>query len=586
MIETLTFLNNHMFWLISIGGFILFAIFIWKEFHQFGTRKFWVKVIVSFLAIVSLVLIALRPAISVRKGTANIALLTKGYDYHQLDSLRKVHKKLKLITYKASDPIFDNQTAIDSVFLLGYGIEPFDFWQLDERNVKYLAKREPSGITRFTYNFKNKIGQDVVFKGLYNKPEKDKKLILQGPGGLAIDSVILNAADEYKFQLQVKPNVKGKYLFSLVEKDSLGTVVSRDPVPILVENPMPLKILIVNGFPTFETKYLKNYLAEKGHQVAVKTQITKGRYKFEYFNIEKLPIRALSRKNLKPFDLVIIDATSFQNLGKKSLTAIENCVRENGLGVFIQPNGQFYISSIKITSFNFVSDKKAEVIFKEIPKSKTSKYAYVFKNEFPIQSIHNDRQNNIISAYKRVGKGRIGSTVLENTYELLLKGETTAYQQIWSDIIGKVSGREVSSIQWESNTIITYKDHPFEFNLRTSIEKPEIEANETYRVSLQQHIDVNNLWRGITYPYNFGWNTLSVRQDTTVVFNYFVTDTIHWQSLAEYKKVRENKRQFDKLYEKTRHKTYPSKPVNLTLFFITFLLCMGYLWLEPKIASN
>ncbi|WP_438424202.1 hypothetical protein [Aquimarina macrocephali] len=586
MIDQITFLNEGWIWQIGIGAIVLWFVFGWKEWPQFGKRRFWVKIVIAFFAITSLAIIALKPAISTTNNTtAKIALLTEGYNKEQLDSLEKIHKKLKKHKYKANHPIFDDINTPDSVFILGYGVKPYDLWQLDDYNVNYLGRNTPTGIVRFKYDYKNTVGEHQIFTGLYINPQKGNKLVLEGPGGAGLDSVSLVVEEQQKFQLTTNLNVKGNYLFSLVEKDSLGKTLSTDPIPLVVEDPTPLKIVVVNGFPTFETKYLKNYLAEMGHQVLVRSQITKGRYKFEYFNMERMPLGAFSKKNLESFDLVIIDANSFKNLGRKSRTALENSVKENGLGVFIQPDPGFFRSSKGFGAFDFISEKKTEIRLDDQAKIKLSKYAFVLKDKFLLQHIHTKSNSKIISGYKHIGKGKIGTTVLENTYELVLDGHTAAYQQIWSKLINSISSKETLSVEWGVASIIAYKDHPFKFDVRTSISKPIIKTNKKHNVSIRRDIDLLNLWKGVTYPRDFGWNTQFLEQDTTKIFEYFVADTSHWRSQALYKTIEENKRYYKKSRKKESTQNHTVRPIPLLGFYLLFLLCTGYLWLEPKLLK-
>ena len=46
---------------------------------------------------------------------------------------------------------------------------------------------------------------------------------------------------------------------SLVEKDSMNNLLASNPIGIQVIPKSTLNVLIINGFPTFETKYLKKY---------------------------------------------------------------------------------------------------------------------------------------------------------------------------------------------------------------------------------------------------------------------------------------------------------------------------------------
>lgn len=95
--------------------------------------------------------------------------------------------------------------------------------------------------------------------------------------------------------------------------------------------------MILNGFPTFESKYLKNYLAETGHRVVVKNQLTAARYKYEYFNITSKPVIDITKEKLTLFDLLIIDSKSLKNLSNRERTTLKNVVKESGMGILIQP---------------------------------------------------------------------------------------------------------------------------------------------------------------------------------------------------------------------------------------------------------
>ncbi|MFT5216322.1 MAG: hypothetical protein ACI83H_001444 [Glaciecola sp.] len=120
------------------------------------------------------------------------------------------------------------------------------------------------------------------------------------------------------FKLSTQLNIIGNYEYNIVEKDSLGSIISSNPIGVRVNSENTLSILIINGFPAFETKYLKNYLAEKGHEVVVRSQVTRGKFKYEYFNKTTKPPVDFSEKSIQNYDLVIIDSQSFRSLGKIS----------------------------------------------------------------------------------------------------------------------------------------------------------------------------------------------------------------------------------------------------------------------------
>ncbi|WP_299212245.1 hypothetical protein [uncultured Aquimarina sp.] len=586
MIEDITFLHSNWIAYIAIGAIVLWLVFVWKEGFHFRKRKFWINITVALFAIISLAIIALKPAVPILGKKTKVVILTNGYNTKQLDSLKRAHKRIQTFPYKANQPIFENIHTSDTVFVLGNGVAPFDFWQLENHKVDYIKSDVPSGVVRFRYDHSRVVGEQLQFGGWYNNPTKGNRLILEGPGGNGLDSISLESGKKQSFQLATHLKSVGNYTFSLVETDSLGKLLSKDPIPIKVLDREGLKILIVNGFPTFETKYLKNYLAEMGHEVLVKSRITRGKYKFEYFNTDRIPIGAFSEKNLQPFDLVILDATTAKNLGRGARTALKNAIKQYGLGLFIQPDEDFFRYRKDEVAFDFVKEKSTETSLGTTPKTKIAKYAFLFKDQFQLQAIHKNGKGDIVSAYKHLGKGKVSTTVLQSTYELLLNGKTTEYQQLWSEIISSIGKKESAKVSWDEHSILGIKDQQYEFTLRTAIPEPEVTTEEGYRIALRSDMDISNLWTGTTYPKKLGWNRISVAQDTTAVLDYFVTDTTTWKAKSSYDNMLRNRRHFGRSSIKNTKQTLPLAPINPIGFYIFFLLCTGYLWLVPKLGKE
>ncbi|MDY8137972.1 hypothetical protein [Aquimarina sp. 2201CG5-10] len=585
MSDNITFLNADWIWQIVVGALLLWILFIWKErYFVINKKRFWIHISIAFLAITSLIMIALKPAIIMNSEVSKIALLTKDYNEHQLDSLKKIHKRLKTKIYRANQSVFEKNNS-DSILLLGIGIEPYDFWQLDNYNVSYLSSDVSSGVIKFKYDQQNIVGQELVCQGLYKKPLNGNTLILQDPGGVVLDSIPLSGEDEQLFTLRTKLKVKGKYVYTLAEKNTEGKIVSQDPIPIVVEESNKLTIVIINSFPTFETKYLKNFLTSMGHKIVVRSQITKGKYKFEYLNTPRIPLGTLNEKSLEPFDLLVVDGVSLKNMSKRSRENLENAVRRQGLGVFIQSDVDYFRFSVKPAAFNFIKDKKVNINVPDLPVTNIPKYNFLFKAELGLQPVHVSDNKEIVSAYKHIGAGRIGTTALKNTYELLLSGNVTAYQKLWSELISDISNKETPKVAWQSVPGVLYKDEPLDFVLRTSISKPKVTTDIGYQVSLLGDVNISNLWKGTTYPKKYGWNMLTTTKDSINRLEYFVTDTTRWRSLVDYNKIAKNLYNFNRTQKNTKP-TFIQEPINPLIFFSIFLICIGYLWLAPKISNR
>lgn len=584
MIDNIIFLKEDWFWNILIGTVLLGAFFIWKEWKHYGTARFWIKTAIACVALISLALIALEPATVTDNKTRNVILLTKDYLKKRLDSLKKIDPKMGIVDYRANTPIFKKKGTPDTVFVLGQGVEDFDLWQLQDKTIAYLGDTLPSGIVKYHYGQQMKVGEQLEFKGWYEHPKKGHRLVLMGPGGIGLDSIDLKTLIAQPFQLNASLKAKGKYIFELVEKDTMGKQLSKDPIPVIVENEIPLKIALINGFPTFESKYLKNYLAAMGHEVVVRSQITKDRFKYEYFNTGERIIGNLSKSKLESYDLIIIDAKSLRDVNRSSRLALERSIKEEGLGVLIQVDASFFGSSGNLERFGFDRNQKTTVTLESFPKVKMEKHPYQFREEFGMEPLHRDKDAQIVSAYKRRGKGRIGTTILTNTYELILNGEAEQYRQLWSEIIERLGKKQDHQISWKTSSVHAIKDHPFDFELRTLLKDPEVKTGKGYDIALRNTIDVPTVWKGRSYPLKEGWHSLGFVQDSSRRFHYFVQDTSSWKARTAYDKVMANKRFLGKTTV-GKEKNRSAKRVSPLVFFGVFLMCIGALWLLPKLLE-
>lgn len=584
MTDHINFLNQDYFWPIVLGGFLLWVLFIWKEWSPIRNARFYVNTFVGLLAVVSVMMIALKPIVQKNSSSNFGVLLTKGYEQNQLDSLKKIHKNIKIIPYKINQPIGKVIDSVDALYILGSGLQSFDFWQLDEVPTQVIDGYKPHGITRLDYKNDVVIGDELVVRGSYSNGKKGTCLILSNPREEGIDSMVLRGLAQENFNLTMNPKVVGKFKYTLVEKDSVGSIISSEPLPLNIADRSSMKIQIINNFPTFETKYLKNYLAETGHEVTIRSQLTKNRYKYEYFNTKKQPFYNFTENQLENYNLLIIDSESYVSLSRNSLSALHNSIRNNGLGLFIQPDANFFKLANQRSDFLFVPSKTVKTGLEFSPNLEMDKYPYDFKEAYGLEDIHNYK-NHTLAAYRRMENGRVGTTLLQNSYQMILNGQNEAYEQFWSEIINSLAKRNYVTTEWINSSKFNFQDQPLNFKIRTSIKDPEVLNRDGMQIPLQQDVSIKNNWYATTYPIKVGWNQLSVKNDTLSRLDFYVMDTLNWKSLTAFNTLKENQRHFDATYENQKDEKF-LVPINPFWFFSIFIVGMGYLWVEPKLFSK
>ncbi len=460
---------------------------------------------------------------------------------------------------------------------MGQGLRGFDLWQLEGIPATYLGGSIPKGIVKLNYTKEHRVGKELRIRGLYHRPVVGNKLVLQSSSGEGLDSIVFNEKTDQVFDLKVNPKATGKFVYELSEKDSVGVILSKDPIPIVILQKQTMRIFINNTFPSFETKYLKNFLAEEGHKLTVRSQITKNKYKFEFFNTESNPIYGFSESALTEFDLLILDADSFLNLSKSIKETLMKLVTEQGIGIFVQPSESLFRTTSSMVDFGVERDGTDEITLLDWPKLELEKYPYSFdaKNARGITLANH--------SYSLVaGKGKLSTTLLSATYQLLLDGRSDTYREIWSKIIEATARPQERIANFKALRPFAFKDIPFDFTLQTELEKPLVQLVSDYTLPLIKDGTLEDAWHGKTYPYKTGWKTIEMTNDTSIVMNYFVMDTLRWKSLIGASAILENGR----FFTPANNMAFPKQQIveiSRWWFFLLFISCMGYLWLAPKL---
>lgn len=582
MNNTFGFVYIDFIWPVGIGALLLFAIFLWKEW-SLPKKQYYLHALIALMTIIALGLLILKPTILDTQTTTKGVLLTEAYHKEQLDSLKKKHRRIRQIPYVENMPMDDILDSISSLFIVGNGIRTFDFWQLQGIPTTYLDTDEPPGLVQLKYDQETRVGNHWTVLGRYNTNGEKRNLVLADPGGNPLDSVWVDTIGQAYFEVSSDLNVSGRYLYHLIEKDSSGTLISDNPLPVLVKPKKELRLLMIQGFPTFDSKYLKNFLAEGGNELVVRNQLSRGNYKFEYFNTERSPFYSLTEKLLESMDVLLIDATSLVDLSKGSIRAVENAMKNNGLGVLILPDDDFFKLPVRLSNFEFLKETTSEITLDEWAGLSFEKYPFTFENSLGLQAVHQS-DDRIISAYKRKGRGRMGSTVVSNSYQLVLNGNTGAYRRFWAQMLTAIAKRSDPILEWEPTNWLTYQDEPFTFVLRTSGENPQV-FGENGRIALAQHMDIKERYEGTTYPRASGWSSVSSARDSLTTLNFYVMDNSQWKSLRTFETRIRNKRQFSGAEVFTNNKKV-LRPIHPLWFFLIGMTGMGYLWLAPKLIKN
>jgi len=588
-------------WPILLLVLIIGLFFVWGEVRRKSRLLPW-RITAQAVVLMSLLGLFLHPSIRLEKSTASILLLTNGYDRKIADSLLAANPFLQLFrTQDANDfnssDVLPSYTRLRSLgssirFVVGEGLPDQALSLILEKNFHYYPAQLPAGvITLYLSPFH--VNQQNALNGEFNSTAGRGQLQLIGPGGIE-DSVELKGKGVIPFSLLFVPRQPGKFMYSLTFRDSRGFLhPEKLPLEILPEK--KLRISFLQQYPTFETRYLKNYLSAGGHSLQLRYQVSKDLYRDEFINVESGKTAHSTTDLFRWSDLLFIDEATLLGLTTTENHFLEEAIH-SGLGIIIlfdkSPKGKSYLPFIVLSPDPLAPDR----VTINLRSEKISLPSLPFRLE-PQSDINSVRNANgkVMSGFRHLGVGKVGFQFLQETYSLILKGQDDTYAEIWSPIIEQVAREKNDSFKIKiSSPFPHYANEPISVEIISSNNTPTLFA-DSIRIPLIEDVSIDNLWHGKLWPGRVGWHSLLIPEDSTSA-NFYVSNHPEWSSLSLAHQLRLNRVVSEPLIPPgmsvkiinlpspslPTKKKYANREVSPLVFFFLFILGSGFLWLAPK----
>ncbi|MFD2784955.1 hypothetical protein [Hymenobacter rubripertinctus] len=313
-------------------------------------RRVW-RVAAGLGAVAGLGLAAFPP-VQEQAGPARpttAILLTASYSP---DTLRALLRRLGPTTpvyrrYGAAAPAgndtltLPNATAIGlllpglrELHVLGRGLPAADVPALPGLPLRLHADAPAAGFQQATWDAQPELGQPWSVAGQLAKVGNGPVWVRLRAAGAVRDSVRLPAGGG-PFELRFVPRATGRAVYGLEARQG-ARLVAREPVPVEVQAPQPLRVLVLAAAPSFELRFLKEYLAAHQHTVAVRTGLSRGLTQTEFLNLPNPPaLGRLTPALLARFEVVVTDAASLAGLGGAEAATLQRAVREGTCGVLL-----------------------------------------------------------------------------------------------------------------------------------------------------------------------------------------------------------------------------------------------------------
>lgn len=583
-------------WISLIIVLVLAFFLVWRAWSRANTQWRVLRLIATLSALIALWMVFLQPRQRVEVPAGIGILATEGAP---TDSLMEAHQGWPVFVlqqdfgeafYQSEAPVFIPNTAaivanypsIRTLHIYGHGLRQNAWEALDSlRLISHLTTYD-EGLIDWTAPPQAVAGERYRLSGIYRKVEKDSSLQVLGPFG----QIDILPDEEGRFSTTITFKESGLFRLSLLQTaDTIGHF----GVQVLPKS--PFRTIIINAAPTFESNYLKNWLVEQGLSVAVRSSISKDRYKTEFYNQPTFSLAQLQSNILCQTDLVIVSLTALEQLSSREQGILKSEVEEGlGLLVFVDKKPSEVTSRVRREWLDFPLQAAAEEISLAIGQTfvKLEAMPLVLANNSRYEPLAKAANGRVFAFAKPQVLGHSGLVLSQNTFVLQLEGYEQKYHELWMNILQPLIREKVQTDWSLPGQVPPLVDEAVAVKLYTDASDPELTLvtplGESLNIAVRQNAFDPGSWETVFHPMQAGWHQVQLEGSDT--FEFYVSEKGSWKSL-QWARLNKTSQQRLQQKEQINAAEMPPliryRPFPLWWFFALFLLSVTVLWIEEKI---
>jgi hypothetical protein len=583
---------------IIIGCILLLALLLYKEWKR--SNRHWLVARLIATSMVVLALVGLIIPIEINKTVSHqpelVHIITPGFTNKQLDtvkgklvftdpSLRQGLVKKgtyvpDLAYYLAQNP------HIKTIKIYGHGLTHDDLTKLDNKQVVFEAAPLPSGITAIYWPHHVAENEVLPIQGTYNNTSPSAIMLKLEGFGNTLDSISIPGKTETSFSFKYQVRQTGKAVLQIVALQKSDTL-ALEKIPVQTTARTPINLIALTATPGFEYKFLKQWLFENQYAIALRSQISRGKFSTDFLNRKAISINQINAALLKSEELLLLDQEAWENLSTPEKNTVMQATSQ-GMGLIILVNQisttDNFIKSLGLTEST--KDKSIVPALETQPLKALATEKQLYLSSSPKHQILVSHQKQPIATQQIYGKGKLIATTLTNTYQWMLEGEQKDYATYWSTLINAAARKKMSSISL-SYPQIPEVNHQLYLNIHSQSDQAPQVTYQQKPVRVKQNLLYPNQWLSSIWSQQTGWQTLTINQQTHTLYIFASTD---WMSLKARNTQLENQRfalQHPILQENQQKATTTVlEEVSKWWFAFAFLLAVCFLWWEHRFFSK
>jgi hypothetical protein len=442
-------------------------------------------------------------------------------------------------------------------------------------------------VTRLAWPSSVSLGEPVTVAGTIGPGRRVK---LAGPGGPS-DST--SAGPDGRFRMADLPRNAGRYLYVL-EADGAAP----ETLGVHVTPPVPPRVLVIAGAPSFEARALREWLARGGGVVAVRTAVSRERWHTQFINREPTALVPLTGSVLDQFDVAVTDARTLADLPAREQATLERAIRETGLGLVVIgtgdagrgttrrdaspasaiPHPSSLLTRFVTTPIPELGERSVRPVLAGIatPQVAVPAEAAALRDGFAVETVLRDGAGvGIVQAAPR-GAGTVALSLVDGTSRWLRAGEPGVYASYWSRVLRRTARAPVA---WRAADAPRVVDRPVILTGPADRDVLLVVAPSGARDSVYVAADPLDpaRARGTYWPRDAGWH-----EAAGAVFH--VRGAGAWAGVDAGERVAATARAIARapLAAAAPPAREERRPVPLTWAFVLFVLATGYLWMSRR----
>ncbi|GAB3848760.1 hypothetical protein GCM10028822_12130 [Hymenobacter terrigena] len=568
-------------------------------------RQLAARLLASAAAVAALWFTAFPPLRHLPAARAEAILLTPGYSPDTLRQLRQrlgagtavwaygdVEKAAKSRPLASLLTLAELRPALRRLHILGQGLPAADLPLLGALAVQQHLGAPFTGFSTAFWPAKLSLGETLRLEGTVAPPgQAAAAWVVLRAAGTGRDSVKLPSGGG-PFHLRYQPKTAGLATYKLLlRRPSLSPLT--EPVPVEITTPALPTVLLLTAAPSFEFKFLKNYLAEAHYPVALRTSVSRGLVQTDFVNQPAQPLDRLTPALLAHYSVVVADAATLAALTASETQAMQAALRAGRLGLITLAEAAPLPRTAPARADFTVQLRPANappqpLAWPDAPgEARAALPAQLQPNPPALRALISGPHQLLLAASRRVGLGFAVVSVVPETFRWGLQGHAAVYASFWNRLLTAAVPSAPAEARWHAGSRWPRPPQPLTLHLEAAFPATPptvatLAGGPAVRLALRQDTRLPEWSTAQFWPGAAGWH--QVRGPGRIRHHFYVYPPTAWlgPELQERRQAAAQLRTGSPTAAEAATDTV-AEPLPAGWFFGLFLLAAGYLWLEEKL---